>query len=96
MDTDGRREDTGRRPRSYKSDGPGSIGVDGRSAEGPLVVAQGPNGDLGELRCADGQGISSRELPRSWLVRVGGDVGSVAEGAVRLGVEWLAVGPGRG
>ena len=34
MDTDGRREDTGRRPRSYKSDGPGSIGVDGRSAEG--------------------------------------------------------------
>ena len=27
---------------------------------------------------------------------VGGDVGSVAEGAVRLGVEWLAAGPGRG
>ena len=63
---------------------------------GSLVVAQGPNGDLGELRCADGQGISSRELPRTWLVRVGGDVGSVAEGAVRLGVEWLAAGPGRG
>ena len=49
----------------------------------------------GSCDVRDGQGISSRELPRSWLVRVGGDVGSVAEGAVRLGVEWLAAGPGR-
>ena len=33
----------------------------------------------------------------SWRGRsVGGDVGSVAEGAVRLGVEWLAAGLGRG
>ena len=95
MDTDGRREDTGRRPRSYKSDGPGSNSGRWEVGGGSLVVAQGPNGRLGELRCADGQGISSRELPRGWLVRVGGDVGSVAEGAVRLGVEWLAAGPGR-
>ena len=50
----------------------------------------------GSWDARDGNRIGSRELPRSWLVRVGGDVGSVAEGAVRLGVEWLAAGPGRG
>ena len=41
----------------------------------------------GSWDARDGKRIGSRELPRSWLVRVGGDVGSVAEGAVRLGVE---------
>ena len=49
----------------------------------------------GSWDARDGNRIGIRELPRSWLVRVGRDVGSVAEGAVRLGVEWLAAGPGR-
>ena len=68
-----------------------SIGVDGRSAEGLQSPHRSPMA-LRELGCAGWQDIGSRE---SWLVRVGGDVGSVAEGAVRLGVEWLAAGPGR-
>ena len=73
---------------------------------GSLVVAQGPNGDLGELRCADGQGISSRELPRTRVARVCWDVelatgwpsgqewnGSQAgEGVTELGIPGPALG----
>ena len=54
----------------------------------------------GSWDARDGKRIGRMELPRSWLARVCGDVGlaggSVAEGAVRLGVEWLAAGSGRG
>ena len=49
----------------------------------------------GNWDARDVKRIGSRELPRTGLARVCGDVGSVAEGAVRLGVEWLAAGPGR-
>ena len=81
--------------RELQGDGLGSIGVDGRSAEGLQSPHRPPMAVCGSWDARDGKRIGSRELPRSWLVRVGGDVGSVAEGAVRLGVEWLAAGPGR-
>ena len=48
--------------------------------------------------CGEGDGGvgHGKRRSRTGLVRVGGDVGSMAEGAVRLGVECLATGPGRG
>ena len=51
-------------------------------------------GEIGGTAC-------SRRPSRSGLARVCGDLrlsggGSVADGAVRLGMEWLAAGPGRG
>ena len=95
-DTDGRREDRRRGMRELQGRWPGLDWGRWEVGGGTSVTAQAPNGRLRELGCAgDGKRIGSRELPRSWLVRVGGDVGSVAEGAVRLGVEWLAAGPGR-
>ena len=39
----------------------------------------------GSWDARDGKRIGSRELPRNWLVRVGGDVGSVAEGRRQAG-----------
>ena len=47
--------------------------------------------------CGEGDGGigHGKRRSRTGLARVCGDVGSVAEGAVRLGVEWLAAGPGR-
>ena len=54
-DTDGRREDSGRGVRELQGRWPGSIGVDGRSADGLQSAAQGPYGRLRKLRCADGR-----------------------------------------
>ena len=48
----------------------------------------------GSWDARDGKRIGSRELPRSWLVRVGGDVGSVA--CCRSGWEWNGSQPGQG
>ena len=63
------------------------IGVDGRSAEGLQSPHRPPMAVCGSWDARDGKRIGSRELPRSWLVRVGGDVGSVAEGRRQAG-EW--------
>ena len=83
---------------SYRRDDPGSnLGrreVGGRSAVGaPMAACSG----CGERDGGIGHG---KRRSRTGLARVCGgsvcgDVGSVAEGAVRLGVEWLAAGPGR-
>ena len=48
----------------------------------------------GSWDARDGKRIGSRELPRAWLVRVGGDVGSVA--CWRSGWEWNGSQPGQG
>ena len=61
---------------------------------GTSVTAQAPNGRLRELGCAGWQENRQQGTPAELVGGVGGEVGSVAEGAVRLGVEWLAVGPG--
>ena len=63
---------------------------------GTSVTAQAPMAVCGSWDARDGNRIGSRELPRSWLVRVGGTLGQWQKGAVKLGVEWLAAGPGRG
>ena len=45
----------------------------------------------GNWDARDGKRIGSRELPRSWLVRVGGDVGSVAEVVFVEFKEWFCL-----
>ena len=72
------------------------IWVDGRLAGGLQALLGAPMAAYSGCGERDGGIGHGKRRSRSWLVRVGGDVGSVAEGAVRLGVEWLAAGPGRG
>ena len=72
----------------------GPVGVGSRRPEPLLRITAAALGEIGGTAC-------SRRPPRTGLARVDGDVelsggGSVADGAVRLGMEWLAVGPGRG
>ena len=88
-----------------KGEGHGSTTVRVRFQQmGPVAVGSCRSGRqwrttaaaLGEI----GGTACSRRPSRSGLARVGGDVrlsggGSVADGAVRPGVEWLATGPGR-
>ena len=64
--------------------------VGGRSS----VAGQGPYGRLRELRCAGCERIRSRELPQTGVVRVFGDVGSVA--GRPSGREWNGSQPGQG
>ena len=89
-----------------KGEGHGSATVWARFQQmGPVAVGSCRSGRqwrtttvaLGEI----GGTACSRRPSRSRLARVCGDLrlsggGSVADGAVRLGVEWLAAGPGRG
>ena len=94
-DTDGRREDSGRGVRELPGRWPGlhwgRWEVGGRSS----VAAQGPYGRLRELRCAGWR----ENTQQGTLADRGG--ASLRGGwvsrrlAVRPGVEWLAVGPGR-
>ena len=100
MDRDGRREDSGRV-------GEGATGEiawvpfgGGRSADGLHRRTGAPMAVCGSCDARDGERIRSRELSRTGLARVCGDLrlsgGWVADGAVRPGVEWLAAGPRRG
>ena len=99
-DTDGRREESGR-------GGEGATGEIawvpfgvGRSADGLHRRTGAPMAVCGSCDARDGERIRSRELSRTGLARVCGDLrlsgGWVADGAVRPGVEWLAAGPRRG
>ena len=99
-DTDGRREESGR-------GGEGATGEIawvpfgvGRSADGLHRRTGAPMTVCGSCDARDGERIRSRELSRTGLARVCGDLrlsgGWVADGAVRPGVEWLAAGPRRG
>ena len=63
---------------SHRGDGLGSIGIDWRSADGFQLPDRVPVAVCGNCDARDGKRIRSRELPRSGLVRVFGDVGSVA------------------
>ena len=94
-DTEGRREDSGRGVRELQGRWPGlhwgRWEVGGRSS----VAAQGPYGRLRELRCAGWR----EDTQQGTLADRGG---ASLRGrwvscrlAVRSGVEWLAVGPGR-
>ena len=99
-DIDGRREESGR-------GGEGATGEIawvpfgvGRSADGLHRRTGAPMAVCGSCDARDGERIRSRELSRTGLARVCGDLrlsgGWVADGAVRPGVEWLAAGPRRG
>ena len=72
----------------------------GRSADGLHRRTGAPMAVCGSCDAGDGERIRSRELSRTGLARVCGDLrlsgGWVADGAVRPGVEWLAAGPRRG
>ena len=102
MDTDGRREDSGRGVRELQGRWPGlhwgRWEVGGRSS----VAAQGPYGRLRELRCAGWRENTQQGTARGpgWREFAGTSVvrwaGRWQTSAVRLGVEWLGAGPGRG
>ena len=72
------------------------IWVDGRLAGGLQALLGAPMAAYSGCGERDGGIGHGKRRSRTGLARVCGDVGSVAEGAVRLGVEWLAAGPGRG
>ena len=71
------------------------IWVDGRLVGGLQALLGAPMAAYSGCGERDGGIGHGKRRSRTGLVRVGGDVGSVAEGAVRLGVEWLAAGPRR-
>ena len=95
-DTDGRREDRRRGMRELQGRWPGLDWGRWEVGGGTSVTAQAPNGRLRELGCAGWQenrqqGTPAELVGASWRGRwVSGML------AVRLGVEWLAAGPGRG
>ena len=100
-DTDGRREESGR-------GGEGATGEIawvpfgvGRSADGLHRRTGAPMAVCGSCDARDGERIRSRGLSRPGWHESAGIFGcpvggSVADGAVRPGVEWLAAGPRRG
>ena len=100
--TDGRCEDSGRGLGSYRRDGPGSNlrrrEVGGRSA-GALGGTDGGLQWQWRARWQDRtrqEALADRD-GASWGGRsVGRMTGQWLKGAVRLGVEWLAAGSGRG
>ena len=63
----------------------GSIGVDWRSADGLQSPHRAPMALCGSCDARDGERIRSRELSRTGVARVGGDVGSVADGRRQAG-----------
>ena len=73
----------------------------GRSADGLHRRTGAPMAVCGSCDARDGERIRSRELSRPGWHESAGIFGcpvggSVADGAVRPGVEWLAAGPRRG
>ena len=76
------------------------IWVDGRLAGGLQALLGAPMAAYSGCGERDGGIGHGKRRSRTGLARVCGDVGLLAgqwrTGAVRLGVEWLAVGPGRG
>ena len=50
----------------------------------------------GSWDARDGNRIGSRELRGAGWCELAGTLGQWQKGAVKLGVEWLAAGPGRG
>ena len=72
----------------------GSIGVDGRSADGLRLPPRAPMAICRSCDARDGERIRSRELPRAGVARVCGDVGSVA--GWPSGREWNGAQPGQG
>ena len=59
------------------------FGVDGRSADGLQPPHRAAMAVCGNPDARDGERIRSRELSRTGLARVGGDVGAVAAGCRR-------------
>ena len=99
-ETAGRREDSGRWVRELQGRWPGlhwgRWKVGGRS----MPPHSAPMAVCGICDARDGERIRSRELPRTGMVRVCGDLRLSAGWAscrlaVRPGVEWLAAGPWR-
>ena len=95
-DTDGRREDRRRGMREVQGRWPGLDWGRWEVGGGTSVTAQAPNGRLRELGCAGWQENRHQGTPAdlfgaSWR---GGWVSCRL--VVRSGLEWLAVGPGRG
>ena len=74
--------------------GLGSIGVDGRSADGLQSAQRVPMTVCGTCDARDGERILSRELSRTGVARVCGDAGSVA--GWPSGWEWDGSQPGHG
>ena len=77
------------------------IWVDGRLAGGPAGAFGGTDGGLQWLWRARWRDRTRQEALADWGWRefagtLGWLAGQWRTGAVRLGVEWLAVGPGRG
>ena len=78
------------------------IWVDGRLAGGLQALLGAPMAAYSGCGERDGGIGHGKRRSRTGLARVGGDVqlagtlGQWQKGAVRLGVEWLAAGPGRG
>ena len=75
----------------------GSIGVDGRLADGSRSPHRAPMAVCGSCEARDGERICSRELSRTGVARVGGDVGSVADvrrqaGSARARLHWVSQG----
>ena len=102
MDTDGRGEDTGRGVRKLQKRWSG-LDSGRREVGGGLQALLGaPMAAYSGCGEGDGGIGRSKRRSRTGLARVGGDVqlagtlGQWRTGAVRLGVEWLAAGPGRG
>ena len=100
MERDGRREDSGRGEGVRGAMIRARIWVDGRLAGGLQALLGGPmaaysgcgEGDGRDRTRRGARGLGWREFAGTlgWLG------GQWRTGAVRLGVEWLAVGPGRG
>ena len=96
------REDTGRRREAtrtpYMKRWSGlDIRVDGRSSAAVAGAFGGADRRLtvAVVRETGGIGHGNEALADPDWREFAGTLGSVAEGAVRLGVEWLAAGPGR-
>ena len=92
-DTDGRREDSGRVGEGATGE-MGSIGVDWRSADGLQSPHRAPMALCGSCDARDGERIRSRELSRTGVARVCGEVGSVA--GWQSGGEWNGSQSGHG
>ena len=94
-DTDGRREDSGRGwVRELQGRWPGVLGLMGGPADGLQSPHRAPKALCGSRDARDGERIRSRGLSRTGVVRVWGDVGSVA--GWPSGREWNGLQPGQG
>ena len=100
MDRDGWREDSGRGEGVTGAIIRARIRVDGGLAGGMQALLGAPIAAYSGCGEPDGGIGHGKRRSRTGLARVCGDVGLAGgqwrTGAVRLGVEWLAAGPGRG